>query len=309
MMWSSDERTNLMANPALIPALAKALVAIAWADGEIHREEETTLKEVLGLLPPMSAKEWAAIELYLVYPTAPSERDELVAQAVSQIRGADDKATALEAVDAMIHADGVAHPEEVEVAQEIRAAFAAVNVSVFASVGRTIGAMIQRWSGREVDIELWRTNPVLYYLQAQPATLDDAERPEVAVAALAAGIMAQVVRISPTDAARERPVLAAALAHDWRVTEQQADQITAAAIAVTRRDIDYHRLSRELVARTQEAERVRLLDTLFAITNTVDRVSQEELDLVRVIANRLNLTQQQFIAAKLKIAPEDRRGR
>lgn len=295
-----------MANTALIPALAKALIAIAWADGEIHREEETTLKEVLGLLPPMSAREWAAIELYLVFPTTAAERAELIAQAVAQIRSPADKAAALEAVDSMIYADGVATAAEVEVAQEVRSAFTAVDVSVFATLGRSIGAIFQQRMGREAGLELWRANPVAYYLHEQPNGPADAGRSEVAVAALVAGIMAQVIRVSPTDTARERPVMVAALARDWRVSAAEAEQIVAAALVVSRRDIDYHRISRELLARTEEAERVRLLDTLFTLTNTVDRVSQEEIDLIRVIATRLTLTQQQFIAAKLKIAPEDR---
>ena len=298
-----------MANTALIPALAKTLIAIAWADGDIHREEETTLKEVLGLLPSMSAQEWAVIELYLVFPIGADERGELIAQAVAQIRGPSDKAAALEAVAAMVHADGVVTPGEIEVAQEVRAAFAAVDVGALASMGRAIGALLQRRAGREAGLELWRTNPVAYYLQAGPDGPASTVRPEVAVAALAAGIMAQVVRVSPSDAEREQPVLVAALSRDWRVDESQAEHIAAAALAVTRRDVDYHRVSRELVARTDEAQRVRLLDTLFTITNVVDRVSQEELDLIRVVANRLQLTQQQFIAAKLKIAPEDRGGR
>src|SRR5690348_5028610 len=115
-----------MPNTALIPALAKALISIAWADGEIHREEEITLKEVLGMLPQMSAQEWAAIELYLVFPTSAAERADMIAQVVSQVRSPADKAAALEAVDSRVYADGGATAAEIEVAQEVRSAFAAV---------------------------------------------------------------------------------------------------------------------------------------------------------------------------------------
>src|SRR3712207_3332353 len=121
-----------MANTALIPALAKTLIAIAWADGELHPEEETTLKEVLGLLPPMSAQAWSAIELYLAVPVLAAEREELVAYTSGYIRSAADKALAIEAVDNMLHADGLVHPEEAAVSQEVRDAFAAVDVSPLA---------------------------------------------------------------------------------------------------------------------------------------------------------------------------------
>jgi uncharacterized tellurite resistance protein B-like protein len=298
-----------MPNVALIPALAKTLIAIAWADGEIHPEEETTLKEVLGLLPPMSAQAWAVIELYLAVPVLPAERAELIAHASAHIRTVADKALALESVDNIIQADGVVHDEEDAVAHEVRDAFAAVDVSLFAQLGRGIAGVFQPRPSREANLELWRANPIAYYLRALDNNSDaDTDRPEVAVAALAAGIMAQVVRITPTSAERERPVLVAALQADWGVSPAQAAQIADAALVLSRRDIDYHRLSRELVARTEEAQRVRLLDTLFTIANTADRVSADEIDAIRVIGNRLNLTHQQFIAAKLKIAPEDRRG-
>ncbi len=298
-----------MPNAALIPALAKALIAIAWSNGELHPEEETTLKEVLGLLPPMPAQDWAIIELYLAVPVLASERAELIAHAAAHIRGASDKALALEAVDNMIRADGIVDPEEDAVAREVRAAFAAVDVSLFAQLARRIATVFQPPPSREAGLDLWRANPIAYYLQSRE---DDAEqvadRPDVAVASLAAGIMAQVVRITPASAEQERPVLVEALQADWGVSPARAAQIADAALTLSRRDIDYHRLSRELVLLTDETQRVRLLDTLFTIANTADQVAPEEIDAIRVIANRLNLTHQQFIAAKLKIAPEQRRG-
>lgn len=297
-----------MANVALIPALAKLLIAIAWADGELHPEEETTLKEVLGLLPPMSAREWAVIELYLAVPIGPEERAELLAQTRAHIRGAADRALALEAVDNMLRADGVVKLGEEAVAQEAREALAAVDVSPLAALGRRIGAPLQRRPSREAYLELWRTNPVAFYLWAQPNAGDGQERPELAVAALAAGVMAQVVRANPTGDETERRVMAAALATDWLATPDEAERIVDAALDITRRDVDYHYLSRELVDRTDEQQRVRLLDTLFAIANAADHVTADELDLIGVIAKRLNLPRQHFIAAKLKIAPEDRAG-
>ena len=298
-----------MANAALIPALAKTLIAIAWSDGELHPEEEATLKEVVGLLPPMSAQAWSVIELYLAVPVLASERAELVAHACGYIRSASDKALAIEAVDSMLHADGLVHPEEEAVAREVRDAFEAVDVSLLVALGRTLGGMVARPPSREAGLELWRANPIAYYIQALPdAEEHGLNRRDVEVAALAGGIMAQVVRVTAARAEQERPVIVEALAADWNVSKAEAERIAEAALAVTRRDVDYHRLSRELVARTDEAQRVALLDTLFTIANTADRVVPEEIDTIRVIASRLNLPRQQFVAAKLKIAPEDRGG-
>lgn len=296
-----------MANVALVPALAKILLAIAWSDGELHPEEETTLKEVVGLLPTLSAQEWALIELYLVTPIEVEERTELLQNVLAHIRSAADKALALEAIDAMLQADGLVKPEEDGVAQTIRAAIAATDVSPIGRVGRALGSVARGAPQRERGLELWRTNPVYYLVQHSASDTTST----TAVAALAAGIMAQVARLvrgAATGERAERPIIVRALQDDWQVAPTQAEQLADAALAITRRNVDYHRISRELTPRSSVVQRTALLDTLFAIANAADRVSPDEIDEIRVITERLNLTRQQFIAAKLKIPAADRGG-
>lgn len=302
-----------MANVALVPALAKTLLAIAWSDGELHPEEETTLKEVVGLLPALSAQEWAIIELYLVAPIGVQERDELLQNVLSHIRSRADKSLALEAVDAMLRADGLVQPEEEIVAQRIRAAIADADVSPLGLVGKVIGGVTRGAPQRERGLELWRTNPVYYLLQTRmPGAALDGARPQVEVAALAAGIMAQVARLArPASSSAERverPIIAGALAEDWQIAQALAEPLAVAALDITRRNVDYHRISRELTPRSSVVQRAALLDTLFAIANAADQVAPGEIDEIRVIAERLNLTRQQFIAAKLKIPAAERGG-
>jgi uncharacterized tellurite resistance protein B-like protein len=70
--------------------------------------------------------------------------------------------------------------------------------------------------------------------------------------------------------------------------------------------LDYYRLSREFFESTSEPERVCFLDVLYAVADGDGRVSFEEIEEIRTIANMLKLTHQQFIDAKLKI-PRERR--
>ncbi len=294
-----------MANVALIPALAKTLLAIAWADGELHPEEEATLKEVLGLLPSMTALDWAVIELYIVAPIETKEREELVQYLVQHIRSSADKTIALEAVDAMMAADGAIQPAEEAFARSVREVIAATDVSALGLLRRVVGGTMRAVPRRQTALEVWRVNPVLYLLQTQLQS--DVVDQHVATTALAAGIMGQVVRLTPAGTETLRPVLVDALRNDWDAGAL-AEQLADAALALTHRNIDYHRIARELVARAGEAERVRLLDTLFAIANAADNVAPDEIDEIRVIAERLNLTRAQFIRAKLKIPGVERGG-
>jgi uncharacterized tellurite resistance protein B-like protein len=292
-----------MANNALIPELAKLLLAIAWADGTLHPEEEQTLKEVIGLLPALTAAEWAAIELYLLTPIMPDERAQLLANVQARMRGPNDKQIALDAIDAMVQADGDMPADEAAVAQTVRVALAAVDVSVL-GVLRSVVARTTP-TKRERLLGLWQTNPVLYLVRAKSATATD-EGTEVA--ALAAAIMAQVVRVTPATAEQERPVLAEALAADWGRSPTEAEQLADAALELLTRNVDFHRIARELARRSTEAQRVALLDTLFAIANAADNVSPREIDEIRVITDRLNLAQHQFIAAKRTIPAAARGG-
>lgn len=296
-----------MANVAIPRALAKTLLAIAWADNELHLEEEATIKEVISLLPSLSAQEWAMIELYFVVPVRENERDELVQQLIAVIRSAADKRIALEAIDAMIAADGLVQPAEEAVAQHIRTLVAGLDVSPLGNMGRMFGGVGRQIPRREREFELWRTNPVLYVLTNQTDTAS-ADRRVLEVAALAAGIMAQVVRVTPATADQERPVLQQALTTDWALPAPVAERMAEAAVRLTHRNIDYHRISRELVPRTTEQQRGALLDTLFTIANAAEQVSPNEIDEIRIIAERLQLTRQQFIAAKLKIPATQRGG-
>lgn len=297
-----------MANVGLPPALAKMLLAIAWADGELHPEEETTIKEVMGLLPSLSAQEWAMIELYFVAPVQAEERAELLQQVIAYIRSAADQRIALDAIDAMLNADGLVQPGEEAVAHQFRATIAGLDVTPLGAMGRALGSFARSKLRREQGFEMWRTNPVLYALRTHGDDRVAGDVRAAEVAALAAGIMAQVARVGAAPLDRVRPVLAQALQTDWQLPPTLAARMADSALALTRRAIDYHRISRELVPRTTEQQRVALLDTLFAIANAVEQVAPDEIDEIRIIAERLQLTRQQFIAAKLKIPAAARGG-
>jgi hypothetical protein len=75
-----------MSDRTLILALAKVIIAAAWADGQVTLEETNSLKDLLFRLPRssrkhgrrISAREWAALEIYMESPIDGTERDRLV---------------------------------------------------------------------------------------------------------------------------------------------------------------------------------------------------------------------------------------
>jgi uncharacterized tellurite resistance protein B-like protein len=78
------------------------------------------------------------------------------------------------------------------------------------------------------------------------------------------------------------------------------------AVSETATLLDRTRLVRQFADVTDEAERIRFLDVLFAIAAADGMASYREIEVIRYAATALKLPHDVFIQAKLKI-PRDRR--
>ncbi|NTU84694.1 MAG: hypothetical protein HGA45_35910, partial [Chloroflexales bacterium] len=111
-------------------ALAKVIIAAAWADGELANDEVNSLKNLLAELGQtvgsgemaLTMQDWAELDIYLYSPVAPDERRRLVEELAAAMRGPGDKALAFAAIDRLLAADRVTTDAERAVATEIRAA-------------------------------------------------------------------------------------------------------------------------------------------------------------------------------------------
>jgi uncharacterized tellurite resistance protein B-like protein len=125
---------------------------------------------------------------------------------------------------------------------------------------------------------------------------------------LAGGLMARVAYVNRDASEAEYESMRRALGKCWQIGDEEAAVVIEVAISEISKDLDYYRLSREFFECTTEAERLCFLDVLFAVADGDGRVSYEEIEEIRTIANMLKLTHKQFIDAKLKIPRERRAG-
>ena len=88
-----------MSDQNLILALAKVLVAAAWADGQIATEELNSLKDLLFQLPGLTASDWVQIEIYLDSPVDAAERQRLVSDLENRLSSEADKQQVMAALD------------------------------------------------------------------------------------------------------------------------------------------------------------------------------------------------------------------
>lgn len=299
-------------------ALAKVIIAAAWADGEISHEEVNSLKDLLFRLPNMEAHDWASLDIYIDAPVGSEERLRLIDDLSKAMSTRADKELALQALEDLIHADGEIPQAEERVAEEIRQAIEEANVGVIGGIGKLVQGSIQRRSeavaaapNRERYLEDFIKNRVYYGVRRR---LDDAdEAPQIPESelrklSLAGGLMARIAHIDREVTEGEIGAMEQSLRENWNCTREQAALVAEVAVSAVAEDMDFYRMAREFFSCTTEAERVQFLDVLFAVAAGDGMVTTPETEGIRRIALNLKLTHRQFIDAKLKVPRQQRTG-
>jgi uncharacterized tellurite resistance protein B-like protein len=302
-----------MSKERLILALAKVLIAAAWADGKLSHDEVNSMKDLLWRLPQLSARQWASLQMYIEMPVDEAERARLVAELRAAIRKPQDQALALAMLDEMMRADGQMTEDEEMVAAEIRAAIESVDVGLLARLvkdmtGRRARAVANA-PNREDYFEDFVKNKV-YYGVRRRLDLGQMElelgEDVLRCLSLAGGIMAQVAHVNPDVTEAEVETMVGALQTYWHLTPDQAAFVAGVAVSETATRLDRYRLARRFAQTCNRQERAEFLDVLFAVAAADGFVTTEEIEEIRGIARSLKLTHREFIDAKLRI-PVDQR--
>lgn len=305
-----------MPKPKVIKSLAKVIIAAAWADGDISNEEINSLKDLLFLMPEMTASDWAELDIYIEEPVGEEERARLVDDLLAALARSADRKLALQALDAVIEADGKVTHEERLVVQEIKQELMHASMGVIGQFGRLVRAPIQRRSNavakapnREENLVDFMRNKIYYSLNRlieEEGTSIDLSETDLRKLSLAGGLMARVANVDGEITPDELEVMAEAIRVSWDISRTEADLVAEVAALEISRGVDPYRLSRRFFESTTEQERLEFLDVLFAVADGDGYVSYEEIEEIRIIATVLKLRHRQFIDAKLH-TPRERR--
>ena len=299
-------------NPSkrMIMTLAKVVIAAAWADGEISHDEINCLKDLLFQLPGLDARGWAALDIYMSSPVNPEERERLLNELRQLIRTSHEKQLALQALDDMVHADGVITDSEQQVVEEIKAAIDSASVGIFGGVGNLVSASLKRRSkalaarpNRERNFDEYVRNKILFNLRQRLTEGDlelDIPEQELTKLSLTGGLMARVAHVDRQTTSTEVGAMVEAMQQGWDITSDAAAFVAEVAVSEAALEVDYFRLTREFYACTTAEERAQILDVLFAVAAADGEISFAETEEIRRIASGFKLSHKQFINAKLK---------
>ncbi|MCL4265054.1 MAG: TerB family tellurite resistance protein [Anaerolineae bacterium] len=316
---SDDLRTRIF-------TLAKVMIAAAWADGQITEEEKQCLKDLLFHLPDagleagiqMTGQEWAVLEMYMETPIDTAEQERLIAELQAAIRHPQERELVVSYLQQMAAADGEPTAAELALINDIVQEDGGDNGGVFARIGRFFGGTMQKRAtavtnapNREAQFDDFVKNKVYYELSQQLAQQGkslDVPDAELRRMGLAGGLAARVAHVDETASEAEINRMAELIGRYWGLGGEMAMLVAQTAVSAVDYAYDYYRMTRQFGEATTYEERVRFLDVLFQIALADGFVSYEETEEIRTIAHGINLSNQEFINAKIKIPREQRAG-
>jgi len=306
-----------MPDTTVITALAKVMIAAAWADGEIDHEELNSIKDLLFYMPDMTAADYAQVEIYLATPIGEAERARLVAELSGVVRTDADKALVMNSLTALAQSDGEVGESEAAVLAEVQRAFDEGR-SASGQLGRLLRGAAGRRSqtlrdapNRENYLDDFVRNRVYYLVrermgrEAIQLDLTDAELRRLS---LAGALAAQVAHVDDGIDEKEKDTIARTIGTYWSLPPEHAMLVAEVAASEASRGLDNFRVARELFEVTTEEERLRLIDGLFGVARSHGKVSSDEIESIRNIAGLFKLSHDQFIDAKLKVPRDERDG-
>ena len=292
-------------------ALAKVLIAAAWADGLPSHDEVNSLKDILFSLPDMTADDYANLEIYLDSPISEEESARLIEDLRKNLTNSKERSYAISMLEKLISADGEETEQERAFLEEVTTELESGGFGIMKSLSGMLGGAMKRRSkavenkpNRELQIDDFKKNKIFYTLNREipESGLDFNDIPEdkLRKLSLASGLMARVAYVDEKVEPAEQAGIRNSLEKVWGLTSKESDFVAQVALSEYARGMDNYRLSRQFFENTTEDERVKFLDVLFAVAASDGEISYDETEEIRKIASALKLTHKQFIDAKLR---------
>jgi len=240
-----------MAKHPLVMALAKVIIAAAWADGELSLDEINDLKRLLaelgqtGSQSELTADEWAELEIYLYSPVDAAERTRLVDDLRDLIVTSEERQMVLHTIQRLVAADRVVTPVEREVVQAIQYALERGSQSLLHQLGRAFRVALGiRAPGpnREELLPEFLRNRIYYALHMRLGQDIDAlgiDRDELHVLTLAGGLLALIARVDDQVTPAEHDRIVTILKEWWHLDHTRATLVAEIALTKSASNLDF----------------------------------------------------------------------
>ena len=285
----------------LIMALAKVIIAVAWADHDLEEEEIESLKDVVHNLgstfdmgSQLSGHEWEQLKMYMETPVDQEELDQLVINLQNAIKSDDHKEMVLKALDNVVVADGEIEEEEREALEEIKASIDQVGTGV----GR-MGWAVRKSMGRRSK-KAQSTVTLGSSVVGADGELDMSNE-DLRRLILAAGLMARVAHVDREILAEEQQLMEDVMKAYWKASPEESSFVAKVVIDEGTANVDQIRLLREFTEVYDKFERAKFLEVLFGVAISDGDISMEEDREIEEICRGIGLLNKEFRGRQVKI--------
>ena len=301
-----------MTSPAQIEFL-KVLACMAWADEELARAEINLIGRLMHDFR-LSGEERMEVEMYLDEKVGSEEARRVTRRFLARVRSRTQRKQLVAAVEQILGEDGRHTQEEQEWLQELHDAIAESGGNFLVDGLRSLlrlglsGAEHSE-PGRDRHFHDFIHNRLLFKLRHRVGAkvLEREAKPErLKKVSLCATFLARVGYVDEDFLPQEKHFIEKLLSEVWGVSPVLAAAICDLAME-TANSVDFYRLIQEAKATLPTTERKSLIEALFGLAQAEGKMTGSEVEEIRKIAHRLELTHRQFINAKLKVLDATRR--
>lgn len=283
----------------------KVLTTVAWADGEMTESELSVLKRFYRKFD-LGRDELNELKPYLAAPVSKKERDGLYETLVGQLSSPDERKDIQDAMAAMLEA----HPRAGTLERDLVEAFSkALDKTSFTKRSlvkfRNLlqSTLFQGAREKDPDMEKYFKRKVLNKIELKLSALgkkisipDD----QVYYLCLLGSLLALVANVDNHLDESEQKALKRVLGDQFAVKGQELQVLFDVIVEQARKGFDFHEVVSELNNLTPHKDRLKLVDSFFAVAAADGDLTHDEAEEVRRITKGLRIQHKDFIASKVK---------
>ncbi len=284
-------------------ALGKLIIAVAWADGKLHKAEISALKDELSSLPKISHEDWTVLKLYMEYPLSNGEIKYTLIDFKEKYNNPKERAIALDVLKRIIYADGEVDQKEIQLYREIVEFLEAKDnntIHKLTSVFRGsrvpfMSAMEQNARGvnRERHLEDFMNNPIFFRfyraLQNNPVTTE-LPKDQLRKYCLAGGLLAKIAYSDHQIVEAEKTMMIQCLASCMSIDKETALSIVEQAISTDVSLLNTQRVCKQFNEMSSKEERENFLTLLVDVIQADNVICPREIMIFSEIGAHLRVS-------------------
>jgi uncharacterized tellurite resistance protein B-like protein len=277
-------------------ALLKVLIAAAWADSRLSQSEINYVKTLMKRFN-LKDVDWMELEPYLEDAPSETETESLFRDLLTRIASPGGRTEAIRHLEEIMKADAQITAEEHDFLEQY--SMILKHASTVELLVRKMKALfIKRQNRTSLDLDEFLRNKILFKLKRRVGTeqiTSDMHR-----ICLLGGLMGIVARADDDVGEREMEEIRRQLQFRGGFDPGALEVLMTIIEDEAVRGLDRARLIAEYTSNATFAERVELLDLLFAVAAADGSLTHAELEELRAISGAMHLSHKQYIDAKLR---------